>query len=132
MLFTTLKFSPQRRWLDLATVLGLVVGASLLIHAARLSFCPLKRLTGFPCPTCGSTRAFLSLARGNFATAWTFNPLAAVMFSLLGLYALTALTFWLTTRRIPVMLASRKTWCRLAVGLLLLAIINWIFMIVRG
>ena len=38
--------------------------------------CPLRILTGYPCPGCGGTRAMGSIALGQFDQAWSFNPLA--------------------------------------------------------
>lgn len=36
--------------------------------------CSLKRLSGLDCPGCGLTRSLISLAHGNVAQAWHFNP----------------------------------------------------------
>jgi hypothetical protein len=37
-------------------------------------FCPLKALTGIPCPGCGMTRAMLSITKGDFHGAFGYNP----------------------------------------------------------
>ena len=37
--------------------------------------CPFRLLTGFTCPGCGSTRAMHQILHGDFATAFTLNPL---------------------------------------------------------
>ena len=37
-------------------------------------FCPFKALTGIPCPGCGMTRAMLSMTKGDFHGAYTYNP----------------------------------------------------------
>lgn len=36
--------------------------------------CSLKRISGLDCPGCGLTRSLISLAHGDFAQAWHFNP----------------------------------------------------------
>lgn len=36
--------------------------------------CPIAIITGFPCPGCGITRAFLLLLTGHPALAWKMNP----------------------------------------------------------
>lgn len=41
--------------------------------------CPVKALSGWECPGCGSQRLFHSLLRGNFAEAWSYNPFVFVM-----------------------------------------------------
>ena len=37
--------------------------------------CPIRKLTGFPCPGCGMTRACLAALRLNFGEAFRFHPL---------------------------------------------------------
>ncbi|MDR1726670.1 MAG: DUF2752 domain-containing protein [Acidobacteriota bacterium] len=41
--------------------------------------CPLHTLTGLYCPGCGTTRALVCLAHGDFAGALSNNALAAVL-----------------------------------------------------
>jgi len=61
-------------------------GMLLLLAGARVSlawplplpFCLLKRLTGIPCPFCGSTRCLQACSRLDFAAALQWNPLALV------------------------------------------------------
>jgi hypothetical protein len=50
----------------------------LAVRAAELAPpCLFRSVTGLPCPTCGSTRAILALARLDLAGAVALNPLAA-------------------------------------------------------
>ena len=44
--------------------------------------CLLRRLTGFSCPGCGLTRCFISLAHGDLAAAWSFNPAGIWLFGI--------------------------------------------------
>ena len=37
--------------------------------------CLIKLITGFPCPGCGITRAYLSILNLNFKDAWNYHPL---------------------------------------------------------
>ncbi|MFN2431880.1 MAG: DUF2752 domain-containing protein [Gemmatimonadota bacterium] len=41
--------------------------------------CPFRSLTGFPCPTCGTSRALLALAHGAAAEAFRIQPLATLL-----------------------------------------------------
>lgn len=41
----------------------------------HLGLCPIRNITGLPCPGCGMTRAFLAVARFDFARAFEFHPL---------------------------------------------------------
>lgn len=58
--------------------------------------CPLRGFTGLPCPSCGLTRAFAALVRGDLWTAVGWNalclPLALLLFlaPLVALYELAA------------------------------------------
>lgn len=47
------------------------------------TLCHMKRLTGLDCPGCGLTRCFISLAHGEVASAWHFNPAGVFLFGLL-------------------------------------------------
>lgn len=37
--------------------------------------CIIKLITGLPCPSCGMTRAYLSLLHLNIKDAWNYHPL---------------------------------------------------------
>jgi hypothetical protein len=37
--------------------------------------CPVRLLTGFPCPGCGGTRAMGAISTGQFEQAWSLNPI---------------------------------------------------------
>jgi len=41
--------------------------------------CPLRYLTGWYCPGCGSLRALHQLLQGNLRAAWSLNPLTIVL-----------------------------------------------------
>jgi len=45
----------------------------------RLAFCPLRRFAGLPCPSCGLTRAFAHLAKGEWSAALRDHPLAPLL-----------------------------------------------------
>jgi hypothetical protein len=41
--------------------------------------CPVRYLTGWYCPGCGSLRAIHQLLHGNFMAAWAMNPLTVTL-----------------------------------------------------
>ena len=41
--------------------------------------CPLRYLTGWYCPGCGSLRAIHQLLHGNLSAAWALNPLTVLL-----------------------------------------------------
>ena len=47
-----------------------------------IHFCYLKTLTGYPCPSCGTTRAIEALLHGNLIASIYLNPLGIVLFSM--------------------------------------------------
>lgn len=54
----------------------LSVLCAVVIYLALPIKCPVKYFFNFDCPTCGMTRAMLSLFRGDFAAYMRFNPMA--------------------------------------------------------
>lgn len=69
-------------WLARVFLLWVVAFSSVTAAAgiapSSVSFlpCPVRYITGIPCPGCGMTRACTALARGQIAEAFTHNPLA--------------------------------------------------------
>ena len=61
-----------------AALKNLAVLAAVLAACLLMAFtvgCPIKAVTGFPCPGCGMTRGCLSLLRLDFAGAFRWHPL---------------------------------------------------------
>lgn len=51
------------------------------INRALPGTCTFLRVTGIPCPGCGLTRSFISLAHGHLRDAWHFNPAGMLFFA---------------------------------------------------
>ena len=49
-----------------------------LCHLLNIT-CPIKAVIGIPCPTCGMTRAMISLFRADIKSYMTYNPMALPM-----------------------------------------------------
>ena len=47
----------------------------LIIIIIRGNACVLRKITGLPCPSCGMTRSFYALFRGDIKTAFYYHPL---------------------------------------------------------
>ena len=54
----------------------LPVAAAVIIYALLPIKCPFKYFFHFNCPTCGMTRAMLSLFKGDIASYISYNPMA--------------------------------------------------------
>ena len=58
-----------------------ILAAPLIPEAsAWLPPCLFRRLAGFPCPTCGATRAAIALVRLDPMAAWVSNPLVTLTY----------------------------------------------------
>lgn len=67
-------FRGNPRLLALCRALLALAGAALLLYVTDIG-CLFRRVTGVPCPGCGTTRAWLSLFAGRVGDAFWFHPL---------------------------------------------------------
>ena len=96
----------------------------------------MKRFTGLPCPSCGSTRSVLSLVDGNLSAAVLGNPLGLILFMIMMI--LPAWLLYDFIRRKNSLLKSygktevwiRKSW--IAIPSVILILGNWIWNIQKG
>ena len=52
-----------------------------VLNKALPGTCTFRRITGLPCPGCGMTRSFISIAHGQLVDAWRFNPAGVAFFA---------------------------------------------------
>lgn len=98
--------------------------------------CLIKQITGFPCPSCGTSRSVLALTDGNFQHAIMTNPLGFIVFAIMLILPLWML-FDLATKRSSMHICYLKSEEALkqkmiAIPLICLALINWIWNINKG
>lgn len=91
--------------------------------------CNFLRLTGWPCGTCGFTRAFTAAARLRVGEAFSFSPLGAALF-----YGLAVASLWVLAARLAPRLPLPRF--RFPAGIarwvpLCLFAANWAFVILR-
>ncbi len=107
-------------------------GLIALCHGLRAPVCVFHRLTGLPCLTCGSTRAFADLLRGDLAGALRLQPLAVVGGGALVAAATVYAWYFLVRRRVPHVrlggMERRLVWVALVAALVL----NWVYLILNG
>jgi hypothetical protein len=119
--------SRQLGFLWGATALASMALAPLApAFASALPPCPFHLVTGFPCASCGSTRAALALARLDVGGAFLVNPLAAISMAAFVLGGVLALALASAGHGIP---EPRRM--PVAVRLFLVALVaaNWIYLI---
>jgi hypothetical protein len=76
----------------LAATMGWLFGSPQEAEGQVGVWCLFKRLTQFPCPTCGMTRGFLLISQGHWIEATRYNIWAVPLFlSMIGL----AVSAWL-------------------------------------
>ena len=91
--------------------------------------CHFHALTGFPCLTCGSTRALLALSHFHAFDAWRLNPLCALLWMAWALYVPYGLVTSLgRLPRLRVILSARD-WFVARFAVPALAIANWAWLI---
>lgn len=116
----------------------LALTAATLVRADELLAdagyrCQVRAVTGWPCPTCGATRASVAAARLKFGEAFRASPLAAALFIGLAVYVPYALvTIILRTRRLRISGVSRAE-KRVALGFaVLLVLANWAYLLLAS
>ena len=101
-----------------------------------VEICFIKHLTNIPCPSCGSTRSIISLTKGDFIGALNINPigyLVALIMLVAPVWVLADTimnknTLFDLFQKIETLLKRPM----IAIPLILLIIINWIWNITKG
>lgn len=102
----------------------------------NLIVCPIKSITGFPCPSCGSTRSVLELLRGDFLEAIYINPLGILLFFLALICPIWLIydlitkqeTLWVFYNKFESWISQKK----IAIPLIIFVLANWIWNICKG
>lgn len=63
--------------------------------------CPLRLLTGVPCPACGLTTSFTELAGGHLGASTAAAPLGPVLFAAFAVSAVVLVALLSRRRRVP-------------------------------
>jgi hypothetical protein len=123
--------TPWGAWFLGIGALG--AGLVALLHLDRLPFaiCLFKHLTGFPCPTCGSTRALGRLAQLDLAGALAMNPLATLAAFVLVAWGLADLALLTRGRALDLELKSPLPNVVRA-GAVLAVLVNWAYLVAAG
>ncbi|MFT6749504.1 MAG: hypothetical protein ACI9XR_001080 [Flavobacterium sp.] len=108
------------------------LGFSYFIYSFNFehsTFCVLKKITSFPCPACGNTRAILLLIQGKFVSSLLLNPLGIVVFLAMLIVPIwiivdlikTKNSFFIAYKKIEKFLQKKSV----AIPLLILILANW-------
>ncbi len=132
------KLTPKGRLVaaGLAASGPLAVAASVYLSGKDLAagpvVCPLRLMTGVPCPFCGSTTSFAHLGGMRFREAFLANPAGPVMFVAVMVAALAGVLAAASGRK-PILVGKFSRWLVWAVRLSVLTALAmmWIAELVR-
>jgi hypothetical protein len=108
------------------TLVGLLVLARQHSGAQGPPACLFRRVTGHPCPTCGTTRVVLAAAGGRWGEAVAHNPL---IFGL-AVAGLMLLAVRLVLRRRIVWITSARSRRVLTFAFVAAVLANWVYLLV--
>lgn len=94
--------------------------------------CPIRVLTGIPCPACGATRCFAHLAHGAWAEAFVANPLAFAAFTGVAVFDLYAAAILLGRSPRWRWTPSPRAATALRIAVVALALANWVWLLHDG
>lgn len=115
---------------------ALLFGLGILAFATSLAtrwqlplpFCALRKLTGIPCPACGSTRSLLAWTHLDPVAAFLFNPL--FFLACIGVAAWAGAWLYERISARPVLNRWRSIACQWPVLRIFLSLtaINWVYL----
>lgn len=131
------RIGPQAGRPPIATLMAaLFVAGGLVITRAGLDripigLCPLKSATGWPCMTCGSTRALGRLFALDLTGALSLNPLVALSALAVVLWGLVDAVLRVRGRALPLVLSGARL--RIVGAVLGAAVLlNWAYLVAAG
>ena len=126
---------PKPTWglLELYGAIGvLLILVARFVPLARLPYwgCGMRKLTGYPCLSCGMTRSFDWFARGRILDSLLINPLGFLLALASVVGAAYLVLRPLRLPRLELQLSERAgLWLRVATIALVLA--NWSYLVAR-
>jgi len=103
---------------------------------SKFTVCPIKNISGYPCPSCGSTRSVLMLMEGNLTSAINANPFGIIIFLVLMIgpiwlifdYGFKKESLWKFYQDAEAFIRKK----RVAIFLIVLVLANWIWNLNKG
>lgn len=122
-------FDHELVWLALS-IATLAGGAALRWIGLSWPQCPFLALTGWPCMTCGATRATIAFLQGDFLRAFSWNPLAALALCGVVAFDVYAVIVLLSRRpRLRVVDWTKSEAAAAWIGVSAVILMNWIYLL---
>ena len=124
-------FDHELVWLTVSLA-ALAGGAAWMWVGLGWPQCPFLAMTGWPCLTCGATRATIAFVQGDFLSAFSWNPLAFFGLSavaIFDLYAVIVLLGRIPRLRVVDWTRTEKNVLRVTIVCALL--LNWIYLLAQ-
>lgn len=105
-------------------------------ESAHLTLCMIKNVTGYACPSCGTTRAVQLFLQGDLVASFLMNPFGIIVALFMVISPMWILFDSITKKEtfyfwyIKTEKIIRNKW--IAIPLILLVILNWIWNIYKG
>ena len=113
----------------MSTLFALPLGAWLIEQGhIDLGVCGLKQALDFPCLSCGSTRATISLLSGNLIQALRLQPLMMSIYAMIAVWGMASLGTFLADRKLILEFNKREDLLFKA-SLITLPLLNWAYLI---
>ncbi len=126
------ELDHERLWLSVASVTG-AAAVFAVRRGVQTPPCLFHWATGYPCPGCGSTRAFRQLVQGHLGAAFIFNPMATAACVAIILYCLyAAIVLGARLPRFHLAELSRRAAHSLRITGFLALAANWWWVIAHG
>jgi len=122
-------------WVSILAPIFLVVRFVPVVYWLPMKICLFRNMTGYPCPFCGFTRAFVGLAHGRWSSTLIECPAVIPLFittagllvwNLLGLLSGRIITLG------PALHQHSRSWIFVMMGGGTMLLGNWIYRLVEG
>ncbi len=94
--------------------------------------CPIKRVFGIPCPSCGSTRATILLLKGEFMQSLQLNPLAILSNSLFLVSIIWMMADLVTNKKTFIPFLKKDAGWLVKIMIFVIMAANWVWNIEKG
>ena len=113
-----------RLWQKRLAIVALAAVSALLLFFEIIPWrCPIALFTGFPCPTCGFTRAMRKAFHGDFSGAFRLHPLWPLIAVVIALLVVPEAVMFV---RGQATYRGRTNVRRMAFGVAVLCFVVWI------